>query len=117
MKGATQLSTRDIPMQTELDEQSRPNYIPNEGEPYIKPEKYKRVENFDKIYDEIQLPVILSIIYFLFQLPVFRNTMFHLFPFMFSKDGNSNIHGQFGFSIMFGVFYYIISKAMIYINF
>jgi len=121
LKGETQLLPRDIPMQTEIDEESKPNYIPNQGEKYIsdneKPTYKMRGENMDKIYDEIQTPILLAIIYFLFQLPIFRNFMFNTFPFMFSKDGNSNIQGYFGFSIMFGIFYYIISKIIIMANF
>lgn len=118
MKGDTQLLPRDIPIQNEIDGESRPNYIPPQGEKYIKErETYKKDENMDKIYDEIQLPILLSIIYFLFQLPVFRTFMFNIFPFMFSSDGNSNIQGYFGFSIMFGLFYYVISKIIIVANF
>jgi hypothetical protein len=117
MKGDTQLLPRDIPMQNEIDEETKPNYVPS-GEKYIKEnEKYKKEEGVDKIYDEIQLPILLSIIYFLFQLPVFRKFMFNIFPFMFSSDGNSNIQGYFGFSIMFGLFYYVISKIILVINF
>jgi len=117
IKGDTQLLPRDIPMQNEIDEEIKPNYVP-QGEKYIKEkEKYKKDEGVDKIYDEIQLPILLSIIYFLFQLPVFRTFMFKIFPFMFSSDGNSNIQGYFGFSIMFGLFYYVISKLILVINF
>ena len=117
IKGETQLLPRDIPIQNEIDEESTPNYIPK-GEKYIKEKgTYKRDENLDKIYDEIQVPILLSIIYFLFQLPVFRMFMFKIFPFMFSTDGNSNIQGYFGFSIMFGLFYYIITKVILAINF
>lgn len=116
IKGDTQLPPRDIPMEQEIDEETTPNYVPK-GEKYIKDEKHKKDENMDKIYDEIQTPILLSIIYFLFQLPVFRMFMFKIFPFMFSSDGNSNIQGYFGFSMMFGLFYYIISKVIIAINF
>jgi len=117
IKGDTQLLPRDIPIQNEIDEETVPNYIPK-GEKYIKEkETYKKNENLDKIYDEIQIPILLSIIYFLFQLPVFRMFMLKIFPFMFSTDGNSNIQGYFGFSIMFGLFYYVISKVIIAINF
>ena len=118
MKGDTQLLPRDIPIQNEIDGESKPNYIPPHGEKYIKEnETCKKDESMDKIYDEIQLPILLSIIYFLFQLPIFRTFMFTIFPFMFSSDGNSNIQGHFGFSIMFGLFYYIISKIIIAVNF
>lgn len=115
IKGDTQLLPRDIPMENEIDEESTPNYVPK-GEKYIK-QSYKKDEKLEKIYDEIQIPILLSIIYFLFQLPVFRMFMFKILPFMFSSDGNSNIQGYFGFSIMFGLFYYIISKVIIAINF
>jgi hypothetical protein len=128
MKGDTLLPPRDIPSQTiqnTIDEETIPNYIP-EGEKYIQPgeqnvqnynNRVSRSEMFDKISEEIQTPILLSILFFLFQLPIFRNTMFRLFPFMFSKDGNANVQGYFGFSIIFGVFYYVINKLMVLINF
>jgi hypothetical protein len=129
MKGETALPPRDIPTNIQIDEQSIPNYVPSEGEKFAQGNvnekqmihdynrKVTRDEKFDKIYDEIQVPLLLSILYFLFQLPIFKNFMFKIFPFMFSKDGNSNIHGYFGFSLLFGIFYYVINKAMLIINF
>ena len=120
MKGDTLLPPRDVPLQNTIDEEAMPNYVP-EGDKYIQAEskiRYRpRGENFDKIYDEIQTPILLSILFFLFQLPIFRNTMFRLFPFMFSKDGNANIQGYFGFSLFFGIFYYCINKILILVNF
>lgn len=123
MKGDTMLPPRDIPSQTinnTIDEETLPNYVP-EGEKYIhmnEPKiKYRTGEKFDKIYEEVQTPILLSILFFLFQLPIFRNTMFRLFPFMFSKDGNANIQGYFGFSLFFGIFYYVINKILVLVNF
>lgn len=130
IKGATTLPVRDIPTQTihnTLDEQTMPNYVPIENDKFINSSdenvvnyynrRVTRDERMDKIYEEIQTPLLLSILFFLFQLPIFRNTMFKLFPFMFSKDGNANIQGYFGFSLIFGIFYYFINKLMIVINF
>jgi hypothetical protein len=129
MKGATNLPARDIPTQTihnAIDEQTMPNYVPT-GEKYINTgdenvvnyynNRVTRDERVDKIYEEIQTPLLLSILFFLFQLPIFRNTMFKLFPFMFSKDGNANIQGYFGFSLFFGIFYYFINKLLTIVNF
>ena len=129
MKGATTLPSRDIPSQTihnTIDEESSPNYVPS-GEKFINSvdenavkhynNRMNRDENVDKIYEEIQTPLLLSILFFLFQLPIFRNTMFKLFPFMFSKDGNANIQGYFGFSLFFGIFYYFINKLLVIVNF
>lgn len=130
IKGATSLPVRDIPTQTinnMIDEQTMPNYVPIENDKFIKSSdenvvnyynnRVTRDERIDKIYEEIQTPLLLSILFFLFQLPIFRNTMFKLFPFMFSKDGNANVQGYFGFSIIFGIFYYVINKLMNVINF
>ena len=129
MKGATTLPPRDIPSQTihnTIDEESSPNYVPP-GEKFINSvdenavkhynNRMNRDENVDKIYEEIQTPLLLAILFFLFQLPIFRNTMFKLFPFMFSKDGNANIQGYFGFSLFFGIFYYFINKLLVIVNF
>ena len=129
MKGATSLPTRDIPSQTihnTIDETTTPNYVPIESEKFINSDenavnyynnRVTRDEKVDRIYEEIQTPLLLSILFFLFQLPIFRNTMFKLFPFMFSKDGNANIQGYFGFSLFFGIFYYFINKLLMIVNF
>ena len=126
IKGETSLPPRDIPMQTSIDEQAMPTYVPS-GEKFIQPQdenaiqyynnNVTRSEKIDKVYEEIQTPLLLAIMFFLFQLPIFRNTMFRIFPFMFSKDGNANIQGYFGFSLLFGVFYYVINKLLVVVNF
>jgi hypothetical protein len=126
--GLTQLQSRDIPRNTEniiQDPQIQPNYIPpnRETEDYIGDyedndeiiSKYnKRVEHdnsLDRLYDEIQIPLLICILYFLFQLPIFKRLLFKYFPVLFFKDGNINIYGYLFTSILFGVLYYFISKV------
>ena len=126
--GLTQLQSRDIPRNTEnlmQDPQIQPNYIPpnRETEDYIGDyedndeiiSKYnRRVEqesSLDQLYDEIQVPLLICILYFLFQLPIFRRLLFKYFPVLFFKDGNINIYGYLFTSILFGVLYYFISKV------
>lgn len=127
--GATQLPSRDIPMNTNNlthDVNIQPNYIPppqtNSQEDYIK--NYQEtseiindynynIENsnrLDDLYNEIQVPIMLAVLYFLFQLPVFRKYLFTYFPVLFSKDGNLNINGYLFMSALFGIFYYLINK-------
>ena len=106
--GLTQLQSRDIPRNTEnitQDPQIQPNYIPpnRETEDYIGDyedndeiiSKYnRRVDqdsSLDQLYDEIQVPLLICILYFLFQLPIFRRLLFKYFPVLFFKDGNINI--------------------------
>jgi hypothetical protein len=130
--GATQLNSRDIPRTTEAitqDEQIQPNYIPpTANHDYIKEDEdnedivnnyNSRAEsdnNLDKIYDEIQTPLLLTILYFLFQLPIFKKYLFRYIPALFSKDGNTNIYGYLFTSGLFGSIYYFLSKVMINFN-
>ena len=126
--GLTQLQSRDIPRNTEniiQDPQIQPNYIPptRETEDYIGDyedndeiiSKYnRRVEqdsSLDQLYDEIQVPLLICILYFLFQLPIFRRLLFKYFPVLFFKDGNINIYGYLFTSVLFGTLYYFISKV------
>ena len=126
--GLTQRQSRDIPRNTEniiQDPQIQPNYIPpnRETEDYIGDyedndeiiSKYnRRVEqdsSLDQLYDEIQVPLLICILYFLFQLPIFRRLLFKYFPVLFFRDGNINIYGYLFTSVLFGTLYYFISKV------
>lgn len=126
--GITQLQSRDIPRNTEgltQDPSITPNYIPptpKESQDYIRDydetediisdynKRAEQLSNLDKVYDEIQTPLLLSIMYFLFQLPIIRSLLYKYFPFLFFKDGNINIYGYLFTSVMFGILYYFLSK-------
>lgn len=127
--GYTQLPSRDIPQNTNhivQDPNVQPNYIPqpvNKSD-YIKDyetneqivnnynKSYEQNNRLDEVYSEIQAPLLLSIIYFLFQLPIFRKTLFHYIPFLFSKDGNYNINGYIFTSVTFGLVFYLLNKSI-----
>jgi hypothetical protein len=108
------------------DPQVQPNYVPlppQNSVDYIKEyeetsdmiDNYNRNANrqnsLDDMYNEIQTPLLLAVLYFLFQLPFFRKFLYSYFPVLFSNDGNLNING-FGFtSILFGLIFYILNKV------
>jgi hypothetical protein len=128
--GATQLPSKDIPRTTETltqDAQVQPNYVPppppqhmnyldeQESTEDIIQEYNKRERSqnkMDEFYDEIQTPLMLVVLYFIFQLPVVRKTLARYLPMMFHTDGNFNINGYIMTSILFGGLYYVISKCM-----
>jgi hypothetical protein len=133
--GATQLPSRDIPMTTtehSNDPYVRPNYIPppplEKNVDYI--QNYEQNDNIvnnynkndqynnslDDMYNEIQTPLLLSVLYFLFQLPFFRKFLFTYFPILFSIDGNLNINGFLFTSAMFGLLFYFFNKIIMYFN-
>ena len=111
LAGATQLPSRDIPMTTNgisTDPQVMPNYVPpppSHHEDYIKnyEQSSDMVNNYnrgkqindslDDMYNEIQTPILLAVLYFLFQLPFFKRFFYTYVPFLFSNDGNYNING------------------------
>ena len=126
--GATQLPGRDIPRNTEgltQDVQIKPNYIqPQENNDYIKENEnnddiineynaqMKQSNSLDELYDELQIPLLLGVLYFIFQLPIVRKTLFSYIPWLFHVDGNFNINGYVFTSMLFGTLYYTLSKTM-----
>jgi hypothetical protein len=131
--GATQLPSRDIPQNTSSisqDPQIQANYIPqtqNKSD-YIKDyetnediinnynKSYKNNNSLDEMYNEIQVPLLLALLYFLFQLPIFKKTLYYYLPIIFSKDGNYNINGFIFTSCLFGFLFYILNKIIFHFN-
>jgi hypothetical protein len=134
--GVTQLPSRDIPRTTEAitqDPQVQPNYVPqdtNNQQPkdYIQNDedmetmiqKYNKQmqknDTLDDIYSEIQNPLLLSVLYFIFQLPVFKKFLYQYFSVLFSKDGNYNINGYLFTSILFSLMFYFVTKITLFFN-
>jgi len=127
ISGATLLPSRDIPMTTtahNTDPQIQPNYVPQPQNPvdYIKNyeessdmideynKNMSRQNSLDDMYNEIQTPLLLAVLYFLFQLPFFRKFLFSYFPILFSNDGNFNINGFIFSSMLFGLLFYTLNK-------
>jgi hypothetical protein len=125
--GVTQLPSRDMPMNTlniSNDAQIQPNFVPpsQNHSDYINNyertndmihdynNKVSRGDSLDEMYSEIQTPLLISVLYFLFQLPFFRKKLFSYFPVLFSIDGNYNLNGHIFTSILFGIFFYLLNK-------
>jgi hypothetical protein len=125
--GVTQLPSRDISMNTSsitTDPHVQTNYVPqvSDHDDYIK--NYETSEDMingynknahykdslDEMYSEIQTPLLLSVLYFLFQLPFFKKNLLTYFPVLFSIDGNFNINGFVFTSILFGLMFYLLNK-------
>lgn len=132
MVGATKLPSRDIPMSTSnisVDPQVKPNYVPPpppSNEDYI--EDYEKTsdmintynkgkqmnDSLDDMYNEIQTPLLISVLYFLFQLPFFKKFLYTYVPFLFSNDGNYNLNGYLFTSILFGLLFHLLMKTTSY---
>ena len=125
--GMTALPSRDIPLETSniiQDEQTKPNFVPKNSNDYIgdhetthdmlkeSVKEKNRKDSLEVLYEELQIPVLLGVAYFLFQLPIVRKTLFKYIPALFNKDGNPNLTGYVVNSVFFALLYYIFSKVM-----
>ena len=132
--GMTMIPTRDIPMNPNSfthDDQARPNYVPDprsvhfqDGADYIK--DYQSMENIvranarqsnqldtiEAIYYDIQMPILVGVMYFIFQMPVFRAQLLHFLPSLFGEDGNFKMIGLTATSAMFALVFFIIMKLL-----
>jgi hypothetical protein len=126
--GMTSLPIRDVPRNTESvvsDEQTMPNYLPKAPHDYIR-EHHENTQSFlqhnerltnrgesiDVLYETLQVPILLAILYFTFQLPVMRKYLLMYLPSIFNKDGNHNLTGLIFISILFSCTYYGINFVL-----
>ena len=131
--GATSLPVRDIAQTTEAptDEQVQPNYVPNrrvrfddEGDDDNYEEistknaaLRRRSQSYNSIYDELQIPILLAILYFIFQLPIVRLTLYKHLPMLYDAAGSQlNLIGLCMCSALFGFGYLFLSKIMAYLS-
>jgi len=126
--GSTKIQFRDIPKTTEhlikdpeiishyIPETTQKNYIPETIDKnqiqniYIN--NNKKLNEMDKIYDEINGPLLIGMLFFIFQLPFFRKLILKYIPFLFNDDLNYSFYGYIFISILFSVIYYIITLGL-----
>jgi hypothetical protein len=129
--GLTNLPSRDIPINTMgmmNDAQINPNYVPQNHrmneEDYISQHEEEemnevrysnhvnRADSMENIYKLIQVPLLVGVLYFAFQLPVFRKYMLKYIPSVFNGDGNYNISGLVFVSALFGLGYFGLTRVL-----
>ena len=125
-QGSTGLPIRDLQTNNAhitQDEQIQPNYVPKpentnyiendqEFESLIQQSKNKKVEQdrLDVLYDELQTPIIVMILFFFSQLPIFQKTLAKNLPSLFTRDGNPSFSGYLFKTVVFGIVFYGITK-------
>jgi len=127
----TNMPNRDIQMNTQQqqDPYMNPNYIPEaEMDDYIENDdtlynmmnQGQAVENeqdrLDQIYEELQIPLMVMVLYFLFQMPFVKKHLQRLLPALFTKDENPTFGGYLFKTALFGGTFYGIIKATKYLS-
>lgn len=130
LSGATKLASRDIPMETlsiQQDNSVSPNYVPepnsvnsnyithdNDIDTIIQKQHISTIKqnNIENIYNELQTPILLGVLYFLFQLPIFKTILYRTFPILFLNDGNLSINGYIFYSTLFSIIFYFFNRLV-----
>ena len=128
--GLTDLPNRDIPMNTQphvTDETVKPNFIPQapiENNNYVeqhieqvaKAQKVNNTSRVDEFYNELQMPLLIAILFFIFQLPIFRRYFLDFLPSLHNKDGRPKLSGYIFNCTAFALIFYLINKGISYIT-
>ncbi len=106
------LPERDIPRETiahAADPQTTTNYMPRQQEyiPVAQPSKY----DYANLMNEFRIPIILSMLYFIFQLDAVQGFILQVLPALF-KEGKLTSNGTIVKSGLFGASYYAITLLM-----
>jgi hypothetical protein len=129
------MPNRGIPQDTtafQNDEYMIPNHVPNTKltNDYLRDyetrlekmseEHQKQKHREDLVvstYDEFQTPILIGVMFFLFQLPIINMLIFKYLGFLkiHNEDGNMNLYGLMLKSVMFGLFYFGFIKVTTFI--
>lgn len=130
--GATRLQSKDIPQdptQVTLDQQQKTDHVPHQGineapgEDYIQQmnnietmisEKQKNAnkeETLNQFYDEIQTPILIVVLFFLFQLPFTQQKIRLYLPSLFINN-KATLGAYIVQAVMFGSVYYSIKQLI-----
>ena len=130
--GALNLPSRDIPQQQihiTQDNSAQPNFVPQSGSgDYIgngqnsediirrNTQKQQTISKVDSLYNDLQTPILIAVLYFVFQLPIIRKNLLRILPPLFKKDGNPNLIGYIFNSVSFALLYYLTNSGISYFS-
>lgn len=127
------LPSRDIrmePIQILQDEQTLPNYIPaddltndfvleyernRDKQVEKKSQEKHRLRLMDRVFTELQLPLLMAVLFFVFQMP-WVDRVFARFNLLYHTDGQINMYGMLIKSVLFGLFYYGVTMSADFIS-
>lgn len=131
MNGGLELPNRDIPMNTmpvNSDIQTMPDFVPPPTQDYIGSHETsetvlneskideQRSNNFNYLYDKAHIYLLITFMYFIFQLPIFSKSMMKYIPFCFGDDKNLNLQGTITKSIMFAFMIFSLGESINFIS-
>ena len=69
----------------------------------------------DDWYERLQIPILVGLLFFIFQMPVFNTFLRKNFTFLalYNEDGNFNIVGLIFKSVLFGGIFYMMQQFIV----
>jgi hypothetical protein len=130
------LPSKDVRIDTQdymHDEAVQPNYIPKQKltKDYIldyeeefekkhqeNEKKKHRESKIDELLTELRVPIMVAVLFLVFQLPIVNTQVFKRFSFLsiYHEDGNFNFYGLVFKSSLFGAIYYFTQKVIEYLG-
>jgi len=127
------LPSRDIPMNTlefQHDAEIQPNYIPRPKltSDYVRDYEHDvhrdrrqmerrkiHLQSADDWYERLQIPILVGLLFFIFQMPVFNTFLRKNFTFLalYNDDGNFNIVGLVFKSVLFASLFYMMQQCLV----
>ena len=130
------LPSRDIPMTDPSlytqDEQTQANFIPPpKTVDYMKQyeeaterkvrehvQEKEKQSRLDYLMEQGQIPLLVAILYYIFQMPILSRIVFAQFAFLGiqNSDGNLNAYGVLLKSSLFGLLFYVVTKSIHFLS-
>ena len=78
----------------------------------------KKVKFTENLFNELQVPIFIAFLFFIFHMPIFNSLLYKYFSFLsiYNSDGNINFYGLFLKSILFAGTYYSLTKFMDFLD-
>ena len=126
--GSTSLPSRDIPNSGEeitTDPHANIDYIPKNEKYELDQEEDEEIitnnynnnqknENIiEEYYEMFKIPILLAILFFIFQLPVIKQLILKNMQYLAKADGNFNLNGLIFYSLLFGSSYFLLNNFII----
>ena len=77
---------------------------------------YEQMERISKgvnsLYEEFQYPLLIGILYFIFQLPIFKTYISIYLPYLISKENTYNLYGYIFVSFLYSISFTFLFKII-----
>jgi hypothetical protein len=81
-------------------------------------QKKEKQSRLDYLIEQGQIPLLVAVLYYIFQMPIISRIVFAQFAFLgiHSTDGNLNTYGVLLKSSLFGLLFYVLTQSIHFLS-